>query len=91
MKHLVSYNKTADAYSILYNGEVVAQIDPLVTETDAKDLVKNITDFLRNADGLVVVIQNDGDSLGLIVDVYSQDEHLDSCTIWFEDYIDYEC
>ena len=92
MKHLVSYSKTAEDYSLLYNGEVVAQIDPLVTETDAKDLVKNINESIKFAnDTNLVVVQNDNDCQGVIVDIYTKDgeEYLDGSAMWFDDYIEY--
>ena len=33
-----------------------------------------------------VVIQNDGDNLGVIVDIFDDEEHIAGKTYWFEDF-----
>jgi len=88
MEHLVSHDN--NDYNLSYDELVVANIDHSVKESDVKTMVANINSFLRTVDeNHTVVVPNDLDDLGIIVDVYTADaeDHLDSYTIWFDDYM----
>lgn len=53
-----------------------------------KDIViESIEDFMGMYAYSEIVIQYDGDKLGLILDAYDGEDHIDSKTIWFMDYM----
>jgi len=75
-----------ETYNLLLKGNPVAEI--LTGEDGAIEITQKIKNFLSDKTGTKtdVVIQNDGDNLGVIVDLYDDDDCVDSLTIWFDDY-----
>ena len=90
MKHKISYNgNEQETYDLLHNDTKVAEL--LVGEDGASEIVSKIDTFLsarQYSTDQTLVIQNDGDSLGVIVDIYDGDKWMDGTTFWFDDFID---
>ena len=77
-----------ETYSLFLDGKTVAEL--LVDEDGVIEMTKEINTFLKENVKLTsetVVIQNDGDKLGVIVDVYVGDEWETGITLWFDDYV----
>lgn len=85
----IPYN--IESYGLVYNNEVVAELN--VGEDGAIEIVQKVNEFLSNynteKDGSVV-IQNDSSFpyLGVIVDIYNSEECIDSIHFMFDDFID---
>lgn len=75
-----------ETYSLKLNNNVVAEI--LTGEDGAIAITEDIKNFVKDLKQCSLVIQNDEDKLGVIVDAYVEDDHVDGRTFWFEDYID---
>lgn len=75
-------------YSIILNNKVVAEMH--LGEDGAIDLVDSIKVFVaekgRN-DFDFIEIKNDGDKLGVIVDIWQTDECIETIAFWFDDFI----
>ena len=85
----ITYNgNDKETYDLCVKGEVVAEI--LTGEDGAIELVQHIQGMLWGlpTERLNVVIQNDGDKLGIIVDTYDGEDWIGGTTFWFEDYSD---
>ena len=79
-----------ETYSLIKDGEIVAQI--LTGEDGAMKIIKTIKSFLlsNSDDEYNVLIKNDGDKLGIIVDIWDEDYSylIETTTIWFDDFCD---
>jgi hypothetical protein len=87
---IITYEVTEDEdYNVLLNGKNVAEV--LLTENECKELIAEINIFVgekgRN-DFDFVEVKNDGDKLGIIVDIWKDDECFETCCFWFEDFIE---
>jgi hypothetical protein len=77
------------------NSVAIAKIDIdssneiLLGEDQTRDLVDDINykidEYIGDSDN-TITIKNDGDCLGIIVDVWNDDELIDTFTFWFDDY-----
>ena len=72
-------------FTMYLNDDQVAQI-VIRKEKDAETLCNDIESFLSEYEDVRVEIKNDGDFLGVIVDVWEDDECIDTACFWFEDY-----
>ena len=75
-----------ETYTLFYNEKEVAEL--FVGEDGAIEITAFINVFLKEQEHLNgnVVIQNDGDKFGVIVDIYVGDEHKSGITLWFDDF-----
>lgn len=83
----ISYDVNCDeSYTLLLNGEGRAELH--LSEDEVIELVEDISSFIEIAhkDDEVNVC-NDDDMLGVIVDVFNDDDLIDTCCFWFEDFI----
>jgi hypothetical protein len=85
----IPYN--IESYGLVYDNEVVAELN--VGEDAAIEIVLAINEFLFKHDTEKkgsVVIQNDSSYpyLGVIVDIYNSEEHVDNIHFMFDDFID---
>ena len=90
MRTITYSGNDAETYSIIQDGEPVAEI--LTGEDGAMGIVDEINEFIKAESEYAdcIVIQNDDEKLGLIADAYSTitNDLVNTMTIWFEDYID---
>lgn len=88
MKYITYDGNEKETYDLLVNNNVVAEI--LTGEDGAINIVREVKEFINENSYMDkhIVIQNDDEKLGIIVDIYDEkgDEHLNTMTIWFEDY-----
>ena len=49
-------------------------------------MVNLVKEFYNKYPYCEIIIQEDGDSLGIIVDAYSGEDNMDSITLWYEDF-----
>ena len=80
-----------ESYGLVYNNEVVGELN--VGEDGAIEIVMAINEFLSKHDTEKegsVVIQNDSSFpyLGVIVDIYDTEQHIDNIHFMFDDFID---
>lgn len=93
MKPKLEYSQENGVYYLLKNGEICAELSE-IEKSGVLDLIKDINLFLNEHDEQYdsVNIQNDGNNLGIIVDLYQlgnseEMEHfITGNTYWFEDY-----
>lgn len=84
---LVSYDgNSKETYTLFHEGKEVAEL--LVSEDGALSITNAINEFLAENHELsnTIKIQNDGDELGVIVDIYEDVDHKEGITLWFEDF-----
>ena len=82
-----------ETYTLTLDGETVAEL--MLGEDGAIEMVNNINSWLteqsyKNYKDPLVVIQNDADKLGVIVDIYEDkgNDWVEGQTYWFDDYIE---
>ena len=71
-------------YHLYLNGEITATLPKNIDHYELVDIIQN---FVLDYDNFnKVVIQNDGDNLGVIVDIFDDEYHIAGKTYWFEDF-----
>ena len=77
-----------ETYDLIYNNEIVAEL--LVGEDGAQEIADKVRKFIFRYPDCNIVIQNDSDDpfLGVIIDAYMFDGHIDSIHFMFDDFID---
>lgn len=76
-----------ETYTLFLN-KTLGKAELFVGEDAAIEITKQVNEFIGkyNARKYEHVLNNDGDSLGVIVDIYYKGDCIDSLTIWFDDY-----
>lgn len=92
MKNKITYDgNEQETYDLFLDGKKVAEL--LVGEDGVIEIVEKVRTFIstKRHEFLIdsnLVIQNDNDKLGLIVDLYDGENWLDGLTLWFDDFVD---
>lgn len=84
----VRYNgNDKETYTLFVGDEEVAEL--LTGEDGAIEMVEVINNYLKKRlrNDETLVIQNDADKLGVIVDRYLGDDWINGITLWFDDFI----
>lgn len=92
MKKVKYDGNKQETYNLLLDDKIVAEL--LIGEDGVIELVDNINSWLvkqsyKNYIDPLVVIQNDDDKLGVIVDIYEKNgkDWAEGITYWFDDYV----
>jgi len=72
------------AYHLCLNGEITATLPKNIDHYELVDIIQNFVLDYNNFNNLV--IQNDEDYLGIIIDLYNDEDYLLGSTYWFEDF-----
>ena len=84
-KYNISYTEDNDGlYYLCLNEEKIATIPKNINHHKLIDVIQNFISDYNNFNNLV--IQNDEDYLGIIIDLYNDEDYLLGSTYWFEDF-----
>jgi hypothetical protein len=87
MIHKVTYDGNNDeSYNLVVDDQNVAEIK--TGEDGAIEITEIVRQFFLTYKGCKIVVQNDNDKLGIILDAYEGEENVASETIWFDDFVD---